>query len=493
MLGPVHTPDPTARSGARAAVHRIPIALAVGDGIGPEIAAATRLVLEAAAAPLEFLEATIGERAYLGGVSSGIPEDAWQAIRTAGVLLKGPITTPQGGGYKSVNVTLRKVLGLFANVRPCTSHACVPGSRPGIDLVVVRENEEDLYAGIEHRQTPETYQCLKLVTRSGCERIVRYAFAYALANGRQRVTCMTKDNIMKMTDGLFHRVFDQVAAEHPGIAVDHHIIDIGAARVATRPEHYDVIVTMNLYGDIISDIAAEVAGSVGMGGSANIGARASMFEAVHGSAPDLAGKGVANPSGMLQSAVQMLVHLGLPLPAERIHNAWLRTLEDGVLTADLTSSGAVSTLGFAEAVAARLGQVPQTRAAVAYAASARIALPDIAPLPVELRERVGIDIFLYQVVQPQDLATRLLEVMGPGFAMTMITNRGVKVWPDGHPETLCTDHWRCRFLSTEIEAVPFAQILALIGRLDAAGFDIIKTEGLFRFAGKPGYSAGQGT
>ncbi len=482
----------TSGSAAAASPSRIPITIAVGDGIGPEIAAATRLVLAAAAAPLEFHEVTVGERAYLGGVSSGIPDDAWQAIRTTGVLLKGPITTPQGGGYKSVNVTLRKVLGLFANVRPCASHACVPRSRPGIDLVVVRENEEDLYAGIEHRQTPETYQCLKLVTRSGCERIVRYAFAYALANGRRRVTCMTKDNIMKLTDGLFHRVFDQVAAEHPGIVADHQIIDIGAARVATRPEHYDVIVTMNLYGDILSDIAAEVAGSVGMGGSANIGARAAMFEAVHGSAPDLAGKGVANPSGMLQSAVQMLVHLGLPHPAECIHNAWLRTLEDGVLTADLTSSGAVSTSAFAEAVAARLGQLPQTRAPVAYGASLRIALPDIPPLPAEVREQVGIDIFLHHVGQPHDLATSLLGVVGAGFDMTMITNRGVKVWPDGHPETICTDHWRCRFMSTGMVAVPFAQLLALIGRLDAAGFDVIKTEGLFYFAGKPGYSAGQG-
>ncbi|MFO0175435.1 MAG: NADP-dependent isocitrate dehydrogenase, partial [Planctomycetota bacterium] len=307
------------------AVTRTPIAVAAGDGIGPEILAATRTILDAAGAPLEYHDLVVGEQAYLQGLTSGVPDAAWGVLRRTGVLLKGPITTPKGSGWKSVNVTLRKTLGLFANVRPCVSYApFVPGV-PGMDVVVVRENEEDLYAGIEHRQTQEVVQCLKIVSRTGCERIARYAFAYARAHGRKKVTSVAKDNIMKLTDGLFARTCAEVAKEYPELAYEHQIVDIGTARVAVRPKDYDVIVTMNLYGDIVSDVAAEVAGSIGLAPSANIGAKAAMFEAIHGSAPDIAGKDIANPSGLLLSAVQMLVHLGHTDVAARIQNAWLRT------------------------------------------------------------------------------------------------------------------------------------------------------------------------
>lgn len=474
------------------ATERVPIAFAAGDGIGPEIAAAVQRVLAASGAPLDIESVTLGERAYLAGVTTGVPDDAWAAIRRTRALLKGPITTPQGGGYKSVNVTLRKSLGLFANVRPCASHDCVPSTQRGVDLVVVRENEEDLYAGIEHRQTPETYQCLKIVTRAGCERIVRYAFAYARANGRSKVTCMTKDNIMKLTDGLFHRTFDEVAREYPELKTEHQIIDIGAARLATRPQSYDVVVTLNLYGDILSDIAAEVSGSVGMGGSANVGQHAAMFEAVHGSAPDIAGKGCANPSGMLQSAVQLLVHVGLGRHASRIHNAWLRTLEQGVLTADLRTARAASTLEFTDAVIANLGTLPQGRAPVEWADETKPLAVEVRPARAELRERVGMDVFLFHAGSTEALATQLLHVAGPALELTMITNRGVKVWPAGHRETVCTDHWRCRFLARGGASVEFTELHALLGRIATSGGDVLKTEGLFRFDGQPGFSAGQG-
>ena len=282
---------------------KTPITVAHGDGIGPEIMEATLKVLERAGARIAPEVIEIGEKVYLAGHSSGIAPESWASLRRTKVFLKSPITTPQGGGFKSLNVTIRKTLGLYANVRPCVSYApFVATKHPKMDLVIVRENEEDLYAGIEHRQTDEVFQCLKLITRPGCEKIIRYAFEYARANRRGKVTCMSKDNIMKMTDGLFHKVFDEVRAQYPEIETEHQIIDIGTARLATRPERYDVIVTPNLYGDIISDVAAEMTGSVGLAGSANIGEHVAMFEAIHGSAPDIAGKGIANPSGLLLAA-----------------------------------------------------------------------------------------------------------------------------------------------------------------------------------------------
>src|SRR5579883_286855 len=333
------------------------IAIAYGDGIGPEIMRATLHILQAAQAQIEPVVIEVGEKIYQQGYTSGIPDSAWDVLKRTKVLLKGPITTPQGGGYKSLNVTLRKTLGLFANVRPCVSYApYVETTCSNIDLVIVRENEEDLYPGIEHRQTDEVYQCLKIVSRPGCEQIIRYAFEYAQKFNRKKVTCLSKDNIMKMTDGLFHRVFNEIAADYPTIQHEHLIVDIGTALIACQPERFDVIVTLNLYGDIISDVAAQVAGSVGLGGSANIGNQMAMFEAIHGSAPDIAGKNLANPSGLLNAAIQMLVHINQPLVATAIENAWLKTLEDGIHTGDIYSptysKQKVGTQEFADAVIA---------------------------------------------------------------------------------------------------------------------------------------------
>ena len=300
------------------------VTIARGYGIGPEIMDAVLAIVNAAGARVVWEEIEIGEQVYLSGNTSGITKGAWDSIRRNKVFLKAPITTPQGGGYKSLNVTMRKSLGLFANIRPCVSyHPFVATRHPDMDVVIIRENEEDLYAGIEHQQTDEVVQCLKFISRPGCEKIIRYAFEYARLYKRKKVSCFIKDNIMKHTDGLFHEVFREVAALYPDIATDSWIIDIGAARLADTPEIFDVIVTSNLYGDVISDIAAQISGSVGLAGSANIGASCAMFEAIHGSAPDIAGKDKANPSGLLKAAVMLLNHIGQQDVAERIENAWL--------------------------------------------------------------------------------------------------------------------------------------------------------------------------
>jgi isocitrate dehydrogenase len=482
-----------------------PITVAYGDGIGPEIMVATLRILQAAGAHIAPEMVEIGERVYLGGNSAGIEDSAWESLRRTKVFLKAPITTPSGGGYKSLNVTVRKTLGLYANVRPCVSYApFVDTLHPKMDLVIVRENEEDLYAGIEHRQTDEVFQCLKLITRPGCEKIVRYAFEYAKSNGRKKVTCMVKDNIMKMTDGLFYQVFEEIGAQYPDIQRDRFIIDIGAAKLATKPEMFDVIVTPNLYGDIISDIAAEMTGSVGLAGSANIGEHVAMFEAIHGSAPDIAGKDMANPSGLLLGAVMMLVHIGQHTVASKIHNAWLATLEAGIQTADLAHGKQLKTVGtaaFAEEVITRLGQLPKQFKPVAYVAS-KTDQPIVAPKPLYTRAAplkkalVGVDIFLHaRPISPAYLATMLQTPTAEldAVKLQMITNRGVKVWPNGFDETFCTDHWRCRFVATNTEGtITQRDIVSLLSALTEAGLDVIKTENLCSFNGERGFALGQG-
>jgi isocitrate dehydrogenase len=473
------------------------ITVAKGDGIGPEIMDATLAILRAANAPLDYDFIDLGESVYRKGVMSGIPKDAWDVLLRNRWILKSPLTTPQGKGYKSVNVTIRNTLNLFANVRPCKAYSpFVFSSHPGMNLVIIRENEEDLYAGIEHRQTEEVTQVLKLITRPGTESIIRYAFEYAKAHGHRKVTCMTKDNIMKITDGLFHRVFDEVAAEYPMLRNDHQIVDIGAARLAAQPETLDVIVTLNLYGDILSDIAAQVAGSVGLAGSANVGRNAAMFEAVHGSAPDIAGKDIANPSGLLLAAVELLVHIGHGAVAEQIKNAWLKTLEDGIHTADIFREGLseqrTGTRAFTEAVIERLGQQPQQLKPALYRAEG-IQVKLSAPLRATKVLR-GVDVFVQWDEAgraPDVLGERLVALAGPQWRLAMISNRGVKVYPHGLPQTYCTDHWRCRFMGTG-DSAQFAQILDLQRAIFNSGIEVIKTENLYDFDGKPGYSVGQG-
>ena len=495
----IHGPDETVTH-AHAPVARplVPITVAYGDGIGPEIMAATLRILDAAGAALAPERIQIGESVYRKGITAGIEPSAWDSLRRTRVFLKAPITTPQGGGFKSLNVTVRKTLGLFANVRPCPSYApFVATKHPGMDVVIVRENEEDLYGGIEHRQTDDVMQCLRLITRPGSERVIRYAFEYARRFGRHKVTCFTKDNIMKLTDGTFHRVFDEVAAEYPNVESEHWIVDIGAAKLADSPERFDVIVMPNLYGDILSDVAAQIAGSVGLAGSANIGSELAMFEAIHGSAPRRAGQNAANPSGLLLSAVQMLVHIGQGDVAARVHNAWLRTIEEGIHTYDIydpaTSTEKVGTREFATAVIARLGQKPHALKAVEYPAHGSPITVKLKERPLAVKELVGIDVFVEWRGPVEGLGQRLEEHAGADFRLVMITNRGTLVYPGGVPETFCVDHWRCRFEApSHGTSVTHEQVIALLSRLVAAGVPPIKTEGLFTFDGRPGFSLGQG-
>ncbi len=476
------------------------ITVAEGDGIGPEIMQATLRILDAAGAKLDIQQVEIGERSYLAGVKTGMPEAAWTSLRDTRVFLKAPITTPCGGGFKSLNVTTRKALGLYANVRPCVAYApFVPTRHPGMDVVVIRENEEDLYAGIEHRQTHDVVQCLKLITRPGCERIVRYAFEYARRHGRKKVTCMIKDNIMKLTDGLFRQVFDEIGAQYGDLERDTMIIDIGAAMLADRPELFDVIVTPNLYGDIVSDITAQIAGSVGMAGSANIGDQCAMFEAIHGSAPPLAAKDVANPSGLIHGAILMLLHIGQAEVAARIHNAWLSTIERGIHTRDIfgpkSSRKLVGTQAFADAVVGRLGHKPEELTSVRYESVPtlpRSPATRLMPLiPIAHKQLVGTDLFLHW--RGHDigaLATRLEQTQqGSGLALEVITNRGVRVWPNGFPETFCVDHWRCRFRGEHPDATAPADLQR---RVIEAGLDVVKSENLYLFDGEPGFSAVHG-
>lgn len=474
------------------------ITIAKGDGIGPEIMDATLDILKAAGAQIEYDEIEIGEKVYLSGNTSGIGQEAWDSIRTNKVILKAPITTPSGGGYKSLNVTTRKFLGLYANVRPSKSYyPYVDTKHPKMDIVIVRENEEDLYAGIEHQQTDEVVQCLKLISRPGCEKIVRYAFEFAKQNGRKKVTCFSKDNIMKATDGLFHDVFNEIGAEYPNIVKEHWIIDIGAAKIADSPEDFDVIVTSNLYGDIISDIAAQITGSVGLAGSSNIGNECAMFEAIHGSAPDIAGKGIANPSGLLQGAIMMLNHIGQSSVAQNIQNAWLKTIEDGIHTGDIYKEGLsvqkVGTQAFAEAVIANLGQLPSKFEPIVYQQMEALNLPKYVRKAAKQKDLVGVDIFLHWTgSDANELASKLSVIQSDISELSMISNRGIKVWPDGFEETFCTDHWRCRFKPKSGQTMTKEEILTLLSKAHQYGLDTIKTENLYNFDGKAGYSLGQG-
>jgi isocitrate dehydrogenase len=475
---------------------KIPITVAYGDGIGPEIMTAALNVLNEAGAPLEQHVIEIGEKLYLKGVANGIEARSWDTIKHTKAFLKAPITTPQGGGFKSLNVTVRTTMGLYANVRPCVAYfPFINTKHPQMDVVIVRENEEDLYAGIEYRQSPQVHKSLKLISRPGSEKIIRYAFEYARHYNRKKVTCFSKDNIMKISDGLFHKVFDEIAKEYSDIINEHWIVDIGAAKLADTPEVFDVIVMPNLYGDILSDVAAQISGSVGIAGSANIGDKGAMFEAIHGSAPRRAGQNAANPSGLMLASILMLAYLGETLIAERIHNAWLRTIEEGIHTYDIFKEGVskekVGTQEFASAVIKYLGQKPQHLPAVSYQTLKKfVALQSrSAPLPVK-RELMGVDIFIYWKDSTENLIQHLSSIQWKMLALQMISNRGVRIWPGGHPETFCVDQYRLRFMhqDKDLHTTP-EDIIHTIQQVYKTGCDVICTENLYNFDGAPAFSS----
>lgn len=490
---------------------KFPICYTKGDGIGPEIMDAAIRILEAAEANLEYNEVIIGEKIYNSGNTSGITPEAMEILKRHRVFLKAPLTTPQGGGFKSVNVSIRKSFKQYANVRPVVS--CAPFIKnnftQNFDVTIIRENEEDLYAGIEYRPTPNLYHAVKLISEPGTRRIIKHAFEYAVANNRKKVTCMTKDNIMKITDGMFHRVFNEIASEYPSITAEHYIIDIGTARIANAPYIFDVIVTLNLYGDIISDVLAEVSGSVGLAGSGNIGMKYSMFEAIHGSAPDRAGKNTANPSGLINGAIMMLAHIGKGSIASKIQNALLYTFESGVLTNDLTKDAnfsigkeTVSTSEFADAVISNLGKKPSTLKEAYYpdfefddnAGSDYDEVEDIALTfkPSQERELIGGDFYVYFLGSSKDIGQKISQVKTDKIAFKMISSRGLTVWPASSELPYTNEQWRCRFMRNSSSVkLTLTDIIEALQAIQAIGIEVVKYEGLYNLDGKNGFSLGQ--
>jgi isocitrate dehydrogenase len=479
------------------------ITVAYGDGIGPELMDAVLLILKEAKARINIQTVEIGERLYKQGFTSGISSGAWETISKNKVFLKAPITTPQGNEYKSFNLTVRKLLGLYSNVCAVkTFHPYVKTHHPSMDIVVIRDNEEDLSAGIEYRQTHNAYHAIKLITRVGCENVIRYAFDYAVKNNRKKVTCMSKDNILKFTDGLFRKVFDEIATKYPNIENDYYIVDTGIARVTSRPEEFDVIVTENLYGDILSNIAAEISGSVGMIGSASIGKTHAMFEAIHGSAPNLAEQNTANPSGLLNAAIMMLSHIGQPEIAALIENALLKTIEDGMHTKDIylknISTKKLGTQEFAQAIVARLGQKPKKLQPVAYKLQKSVKKTKPASVSISTKEKkqlVGIDIFINLLSSsPEEVANKVTTIADKELRLQLISVKGLKIWPgyENLNREIHSDHWRLRFVPNNKEKITsHTEIIYLLDKLNKNGLEFVKSENLYLFNGKLGFSLAQ--
>lgn len=477
--------------------HRI--TLIPGDGIGPEVVASARLVIDATGVKIDWEEAQAGAAVFRQGVASGVPSDTVESISRTRVALKGPLETPVGFGEKSANVTLRKLFETFANLRPIREFPGVPTpySGRGIDLVVVRENVEDLYAGIEHMQTDGVAQCLKLISRKGCEKIVNLAYQVALAEGRASIHCATKANIMKLTEGLLKRTFEQMAPQYPHLRSQHIVVDNCAHQLVKRPEQFEVIVTTNMNGDILSDLTSALVGGLGFAPSANVGHDVAIFEAVHGSAPKYAGKDVANPTAMILSGVMLLRHLGEMEAAARIENAVVFTLAEGkALTRDVVGDAkAAGTRAFTEAIIANLGRSHgswKARPCKPLRIPARNA--ERAPAAIQDRKVVGIDVFVESSQNASELGAILSSIAGPaGFRLKMISNRGTQVFPARGVETDCVDHWRCRFLHANPESeLPLAQVNELLGAIEHARLRWMHLEKLQEFNGAPGFTKAQG-
>jgi isocitrate dehydrogenase len=475
------------------------VTLIPGDGIGPEVVEAARNVIDASGVSITWERAQAGAAVFRKGVASGVPDDTIASIARTRVALKGPLETPVGFGEKSANVTLRKLFETFANVRPIREFPGVPTpyAGRGIDLVVVRENVEDLYAGIEHMQTPGVAQCLKLISRKGCEKIVRLAFEVARAEGRRRVHCATKANIMKFTEGLLKRTFEELAADYPGFDAQHIVVDNCAHQLVKKPEQFELIVTTNMNGDILSDLTSALVGGLGFAPSANLGHDVAIFEAVHGSAPKYAGRDLANPTALILSGVLLLRHLGEAEAAQRIENAVLLTLAEGkVLPRDVVGDArAAGTRAFAQAVIANLGRAPADRPA-RLCEPLRVPARSQAPPNVRASNRrvVGLDVFVEAALAPASLGS----ILGPighaaGFTLKMISNRGTQVFPSRGAETDCIDHWRCRFLVPEPGVdLPPERVQQLIGGVEASGLRWMHLEKLQEFDGKLAFTKAQG-
>ncbi len=469
-----------------------------GDGIGPECVDATKRIIEATGAPIAWEERYAGESVFKQGIASGVPTETIESIHKTRCVLKGPLGTPVGFGEKSANVTLRKLFETYANVRPVREFPGVktPYSGRGIDLVVVRENVEDLYAGIEHMQTPGVAQCLKLISRKGCEKIVRFAFEFARAEGRKSVACATKSNIMKLTEGTLKRTFEDVAKEYPDIESWHVIVDNCAHQLVKKPEQFDIIVTTNMNGDILSDLTSALVGGLGFAPSANLGNHVSIFEAVHGSAPKYAGKNVINPTAVLGSAIMMLRHLDEFDAAAAIENALLVTLEDGkTRTGDVVGyDKCAKTSEYADEIIRNLGRKSTAWKVREYKP---ILLPQVTTNPVmvtpKTRRVVGMDYFVEWGGTPEELGKKVEGLVeGLPVVLKMISNRGTKVYPSMGAITDCVDQSRCRLVQRNPDGdLSNADLAAIVTKLGAS-VNWAHLEKLQEFDGQPGYTKAQG-
>lgn len=449
------------------------VTLIHGDGIGPEVVNSSKDIIEATGAPIEWEVCEAGAEVFKKGYPSGVPKETIESITRTRCALKGPLETPVGYGEKSANVTLRKLFETYANIRPVRElpNVTTPYSGRNIDLVVIRENVEDLYAGIEHTQTPGVTQCLKLISRKGCEKISRLAFEFTRAEGRKSLACATKSNIMKLTEGYLKRTFEEVAEEYKDIESWHVIIDNCCHQLVKRPEQFDVIVTTNMNGDIVSDLTSALVGGLGFAPSANIGNEVSIFEAVHGSAPKYAGKNVINPTAMILSSVMMLRHLAMFEEADKIENALLVTLEAGILTRDVVGDEkGTPTTEFTKAIIGNLGK---TSDKFQVRNRKPLQLPnlskDIDFVKAENRRVVGMDLFVESPLSPDDVGQSLEKLCEPtALKLKMISNRGTKVYPSMGAMTDCIDHWRCRFMLRNADAtLDDKDVIDLVQRVGA--------------------------
>lgn len=468
-----------------------------GDGIGPEVVESAQRIIEATGVPIEWEERHAGASIFKQGLPSGVPPETIESIRKTRVVLKGPLETPVGFGEKSANVTLRKLFETYANLRPVRE---LPGvetrySGEGIDLVVVRENVEDLYAGIEHMQTPGVAQCLKLISRKGCEKIVRLGFEFARSEGRTRVHCATKSNIMKLTEGTLKRTFESIAPEFPDIESNHIIIDNCAHQLVKKPSQFDVIITTNMNGDIISDLTSGLVGGLGFAPSANIGSDVAIYEAVHGSAPKYAGKDVINPTAVILTAVMMLRHLGEFEAAESIEHAVLVTLESGIRTRDIAGDeGATGTKAYTAAIINNLGKRSETWTVRSYRP---LQLPQISTAPdfVKAKERrvVGVDVFLESASDAETLGHSLERIAADSpLELKMIGNRGTKVYQPTGAITDVVDQWVARFVQRDQAGdISDSVVLTLLGNL-APEHRWSHVEKLQEFDGEQGFTRAQG-
>ena len=465
-----------------------------GDGIGPEVVAAAVRLVDASGARVTWEEAHAGASVFRAGTASGVPEETIASITRSRCVLKGPLETPVGFGEKSANVTLRKLFETYANIRPVRELPGVPTpySGRGIDLVVIRENVEDLYAGIEHMQTPDVAQCLKLISRLGSQRIARTALEFARSEGRTSVAVSTKSNIMKLTEGMLQREFLAAAADYPDIEAWHVIVDNCAHQLVKAPEQFEVIVTTNMNGDILSDLTSALVGGLGFAPSANLGNEVAIFEAVHGSAPKYAGRDVANPSAVVLSAVMMLRHLEQFEAADRLEQAVYRTLEDGIHTQDVKVGTPVGTREFTEAVEARMGQLSSVPVRTRQPLKLPVITREEARTELGSRSKVGVDVFIEATEEPAVIAQRLqAHLPGTPYTLKMISNRGTVVWPSTGGSTGCIDHFRCRFIIADQPSWYPDSVLELLRRI-GQDFRWMHVEKLELHNGEPAYTRAQG-